>query len=1041
MKDKGKDRPFSTVAPLGLSEEDEDFAPSALLPSPPKSKSKSKAGQRRRVLGAPRKPGHSASASASSRPAAAGPSGSSRRRPQKRQTAGDDAARASLLALLQLPPQGLPEGEDDTSDDATGTVSEGAEDPEDTANRLSQEAMIRKRKLEGIEEGRDPKRQKIEKVEESETEVEESDTETELEEDSEEQAGALGPRVALGSLVPGTADGESNTDPAPETPARIKSESQSSQPPAAQVRPDFVPTDAQANTGPLLLDPPTGTQVPASINRFLREYQRDGVRFFWECWKAGRGGVLGDDMGLGKTIQVISFLAAITHRTGTSSDNEKRRQHVSKLQRRRSTSALPPADEQGPTCLIIAPVTLVDNWARELETWGWFEYTKYTSGMSRVERDDVRRDFVMGRLDVVLTSHDCARNEIEQLADLRWSVIFVDEAHKLKNPHSRFTQSMHCFEHGLRFGLTGTAIQNTYQELWTLLDWANPGRVGRESQWEFYVSKPLLYGQSRDATVELKTRMELVKRALVERLLPGMFLRRTKDIIKDQLPTKTDNVVFCKLMPRQAKVYKLFLQHPDVETIVKHKELCECGSKKTRGDCHHKFLSTGEHWSHGVLKYMALFIKLSNHVALLYPSEHDAPDQRLRNRGYVDYLTDHFRDEAEQWDAPLVRYEPALCGKWEALSTFLRTWKEEGGNKVLIFSKSVKLLDIIQTFVEQAAYEFCRLDGKLAADKRMDEVDRFNTDPTVFIFLISTLAGGTGLNLTAANKVVIFDPNWNPAHDLQAMDRAYRIGQNRDVTVYRLLGAGSLEELVYARQLYKQAQMRIAYEGSDQRRYWAGVQGLKVQQGELFGIQNIFSLHEAGLVVKSTIEKRLTEDFCWVLENVQADMDMEGLDIDDNEKGNQKAVDFLLEEDPAIQPSQDTSQSSASISKPKRKASLKRDELAILDSKNFHAHVNDDVLVKSTIEGERLKAEKKAKRAKSSAPADDSWIPRRPQKIAAKTFEDRLTVLEELGGEDPDEPLGMDTVKKIVEMPFAEQKKLLAKLDHLIAAKKESPSK
>jgi hypothetical protein len=178
----------------------------------------------------------------------------------------------------------------------------------------------------------------------------------------------------------------------------------------------------------LLVHPEQGIQVPASINRFLREYQRDGVRFFWDCYKEGRGGVLGDDMGLGvycapssrktmlilvgwtgKTIQVISFLAAIMHRTGDASDEGRRRALVSKLQDRLkprkhtsspTLSQLPPADAHGPTCLIIAPVTLVDNWARELETWGWFEWAKYTSSTSRGDRDDVRRDFVLGRLDI-----------------------------------------------------------------------------------------------------------------------------------------------------------------------------------------------------------------------------------------------------------------------------------------------------------------------------------------------------------------------------------------------------------------------------------------------------------------------------------------------------------------------------------------------------------------------------------------------------------------------------------------------------------------
>jgi len=131
--------------------------------------------------------------------------------------------------------------------------------------------------------------------------------------------------------------------------------------------------------------------------------------------------------------------------------------------------------------------------------------------------------------------------------------------------------------------------------------------------------------------------------------------------------------------------------------------------------------------------------------------------------------------------------------------------------------------------------------------------------------LISTTAGGTGLNLTAANKVVIFDPNWNPAHDLQAMDRAYRYGQCRDVYVYRLLGAGSLEELIYARQIYKQQQMLTAYEGAAQTRYFKGVQGDKSRQGELFGLKNLFTLHPSAYTTKAHIERALVKELEWAL--------------------------------------------------------------------------------------------------------------------------------------------------------------------------------
>ncbi|KIJ36395.1 hypothetical protein M422DRAFT_179431 [Sphaerobolus stellatus SS14] len=131
------------------------------------------------------------------------------------------------------------------------------------------------------------------------------------------------------------------------------------------------------------------------------------------------------------------------------------------------------------------------------------------------------------------------------------------------------------------------------------------------------------------------------------------------------------------------------------------------------------------------------------------------------------------------------------------------------------------------------------------------------------------MAGGVGLNLVSANKVIIFDPNWNPAHDLQAQDRAFRFGQRRDVSVYRLLSAGSLEELIYKRQVYKQQQMKIGYEASHQTRYFEGVQGDKTKQGELFGIKNIFKLDESGAATKATIEKSHLEQLDWALTNLE----------------------------------------------------------------------------------------------------------------------------------------------------------------------------
>ena len=193
------------------------------------------------------------------------------------------------------------------------------------------------------------------------------------------------------------------------------------------------------------------------------------------------------------------------------------------------------------------------------------------------------------------------------------------------------------------------------------------------------------------------------------------------------------------------------------------------------------------------------------------------------------------------------------AGKMVILDKLLRRMKEKG-SRVLIFSQMSRMLDILEDYCLFREYKYCRIDGSTAHDDRIVAIDEYNKpDSDKFIFLLTTRAGGLGINLTTADIVVLYDSDWNPQADLQAMDRAYRYGQTRNVSVYRLLGAGSLEELIYARQVYKQQQMAVGYNASMQTRYFEGVQGDKKKQGELFGIKNIFKLHEETLATKMAV--------------------------------------------------------------------------------------------------------------------------------------------------------------------------------------------
>lgn len=616
-------------------------------------------------------------------------------------------------------------------------------------------------------------------------------------------------------------------------------------------KPFFPIKPEHRSIGPLVLDAAKGIKVPASINRHLRDYQRDGIRFLYRSYSENRGGVLGDDMGLGKTVQVIGFLAAIMKKTGGSRDLNRR---VEELRLGRVSHKAKP-NATWPTCLIICPQSVLGNWQSELETWGYFEHAVYGSGY-RGALEFFRR----GQLDIVLSSHEYARNHIEALKDMDWTVIIADEAHKFKNPRSQMTRAMNLFQCKLRFGLTGTAIQNRYKELWCLLDWTHPGRFGCVDAWEMMVSLPIKLGQRKSATREEAAEGQMIADLLAKNFLPELMLRRTKALIADQLPKKYDKVVFCPLAPEQLRAYRDLMHTQDVEDLRLSRDLCECGAVDDEGAPYRRGKCCRPIELRAIFRTIYLMCSLANHAALFFPSPQDQYDEReVVREKYVKQL--QYTKELWPDDWPRLQnnqkngFRTDLCGKWQVLTRLLKTW-HANGDKVLLFSHSLRLLNWLEWWIELAGYKQLRLDGSTPQGQRQGKVNEFNRDPSLFIFLISTMAGGTGLNLTGANKVVIFDPNWNPAHDMQAMDRAYRIGQARDVHVYRLVGAGTLEEIIYGRQIYKVQAANIGYTASKERRFFDGVEGIPSMPGELFGMKNMFTLRED----TCSITKEIIED-------------------------------------------------------------------------------------------------------------------------------------------------------------------------------------
>ncbi|KAJ5041164.1 uncharacterized protein L3040_005715 [Drepanopeziza brunnea f. sp. 'multigermtubi'] len=434
-----------------------------------------------------------------------------------------------------------------------------------------------------------------------------------------------------------------------------------------------------------------------------------------------------------------------------------------------------------------------------------------------------------GRLEVVITTYNTYRNHMDELNQIKWDVVVADECHQLKEPSSATTQAMDQINALCRIGLTGTAIQNKYEEFWTLLNWTNPGKFGPLSTWKTSISDPLRIGQSHDATNHQLKQGRQIAEKLRDNLLPQFFLRRMKSLIAHQLPKKTDKVVFCPLTNLQKEAYERFLDSEVVDIVRTSSEDCDCGETgKKRGWCCFSTLpGTNTTWKAMVFPIINQLQKLSNHLAILLPNDKDPPEKRNRDLDMLrDMLPDHWDTLYANRGNLATLSNPEFCGKWVILKKLLKHWHEQG-DKVLIFSHSVKLLRMLQHLFNNTAYSVSFLNVRIL------DIDKGRS----------------------ANKVVIFDPNWNPSYDLQAQDRAYRIGQLRDVEVYRLVSAGTVEEIVYARQIYKQQQANIGYTASTERRYFKGVQNNKDQKGEIFGLDNLFAYHADNIVLRDIVNK------------------------------------------------------------------------------------------------------------------------------------------------------------------------------------------
>uniref|UniRef100_G3NVB1 Excision repair cross-complementation group 6-like 2 n=1 Tax=Gasterosteus aculeatus aculeatus TaxID=481459 RepID=G3NVB1_GASAC len=618
---------------------------------------------------------------------------------------------------------------------------------------------------------------------------------------------------------------------------------------------------------PLELRDVDGDRVPYTINRYLRDYQREGIRFIYNNYICSRGCILGDDMGLGKTVQVqstlaaqtfsklsscffshahfptsmifsqvIGFLAAVLHKTGTWEDIKNNRPQFLQSQM--------PSKQSKPSkvFLIVAPLSVLYNWKDELETWGHFQCVVVHGLRKEEELARIQK----GRIEIALTTYETLRLCLDQFNNIDWSAVVVDEAHKIKNPNSQITRAMKDLKCKIRVGLTGTVLQNNLEELWCVMDWVVPGCLGSLGHFKNKYSDPIEQGQRHSATKRTLATGRKAVRALVK-IISHLFLRRTKALIREQLPKKDDRVVYCSLTDFQQTVYRTVLDTDDVTLILRSSEKCDCQSGRSRISCCYKTNTEGVKIKGLYFSYLAILRKVANHAALLQSAAGVSKKQEKYVGAICANVFQKFPDFVQKCKDKAFEAlsDPMYSGKMKVLQKLLKYYLQRR-DKVLLFSLSTKLLDVLESYCMAEGLDYSRLDGATKAKERVQIVKAFNSSSHVNLCLVSTMAGGLGLNFVGANVVVLFDPTWNPANDLQAIDRAYRIGQCRDVTVLRLISLGTVEEVIYLRQVYKQ-QLQCSVVGRESsRRYFEAVQGHGAHKGELFGIKNLFRLQTEG---------------------------------------------------------------------------------------------------------------------------------------------------------------------------------------------------
>lgn len=512
-------------------------------------------------------------------------------------------------------------------------------------------------------------------------------------------------------------------------------------------------------------------EIPVAIKADLRSYQQDGVNWLAFLNRYQLHGILCDDMGLGKTLQTICIVASDHH-------NRRLKYTETKL------------DEFRPLpSIVICPPSLSGHWQHELQT-----YAPFLNCVCYVGYPPERRLYrpKLDDADVIVTSYDIARNDVDLLSKKNFNYCVLDEGHIIKNAKAKLTQSVKMLKANHRLILSGTPIQNNVLELWSLFDFLMPGFLGTEKTFHDRYSKPIANSRDSKSSSKEQEAGALALEALHKQVLPFLLRRLKEDVLAD-LPPKIIQDYYCDLSPLQKSLYNDFAssQAPLV-------------AQETEGEI------KKEAKSH-VFQALQYMRKLCNHPALVMNEKHPKYDATVKT---LSKQSETLRD---------IQHGPKLLALKDLLldcgigTTALES--NSGANatldlgssvvnqhRALIFCQIKDMLDMVEHDVLKKllpTVSYMRLDGTTDPRKRQSIVQQFNADPSIDVLLLTTHVGGLGLNLTGADTVIFVEHDWNPMKDLQAMDRAHRIGQKKTVNVYRLITRGTLEEKIMGLQRFK----------------------------------------------------------------------------------------------------------------------------------------------------------------------------------------------------------------------------------------------